>query len=76
MKKFIVFLLSFIVLWGGGEWLIGLILTLMYQPKFDSVAVSSPSDAGIFSAFPELIAASVAYFLVVNKRVKGRGGEK
>ncbi|MGI8316382.1 hypothetical protein [Halobacillus mangrovi] len=41
MKKFIVFLLIFIVLWGAVEGLPGLVLTLMYEPNFDSVVRSN-----------------------------------
>lgn len=76
MKKFIVFIASFIVLYFGFQLISGWILTSLYTPS-PSLAASTQTvsfgEASTWSFIFILIAASIA-FLFSNKVVKTQKG--
>ncbi|KHE66955.1 hypothetical protein [Halobacillus sp. BBL2006] len=73
MKKFLVFILSFIILWFIAEWLVGFIHTLAYTPNFQSAPQTIASDIGVFSMLPSFIAAAGAYFIAENTSIRRKG---
>ncbi|MFJ5621503.1 hypothetical protein ACIQD3_01975 [Peribacillus loiseleuriae] len=66
MKKYLVFIISFIVLYAGFQLLSGVILTAFYTPDFSEMGSSQEVVFGEVSSIPlfaTLLIASLSYLL-------------